>query len=182
MTMRFENNQDDFAQTYVHGNKVGNYDDENAIDDWAGKKVFVNKTIEKLASDNVEIVMKASKSALLVDLSNKPRFFRVVSAGTSDFSMYEKEDIETAKRWLQKHKLHCEFQYGGHILVKDKNVLSKDKQYKTKTFSNIEKPVAKAIGFNTHGLNIYWDDNDKNSRGICPVCNMEKINGTCDCD
>lgn len=175
--------EDKFAQTFMHGKKIGDYDDELEVEDWAGKKTFVTKTVDKLLQDkNVKAVIKSPKSALLVDLSGMPRFFRVVSAGTSDFSVYEREDIETAKSWLVKAGMYCDFQYGGHILVKDKDVLSKDKHYKTKTFSTKKAEKAKPVGFNSHRLNVYWDEADKNSRDICSICHMEKINGTCDCD
>ena len=119
---------------------------------------------------------------MLVDLSGTPRFFRVVSAGTSDFSIYERDDVETAKSWLVKAGMYCDFQYGGHILVKDKDVLSKDKHYKTKTFSTKKVEKANAIGFNSRRLNTYLDEGDKNRIDVCPVCHMEKINGTCDCN
>lgn len=175
--------EDNFAQTFMHGKKIGDYDDELKVDDWAGKKTFVTKTVYKLLQDkNVKAVIKSSKSALLVDLSGTPRFFRVVSAGTSDFSIYERDDVETAKSWLVKAGMYCDFQYGCHILVKDKEVMSKDKHYKTKTFSTKKAEKAKPVGFNSHGLNVYWDEADKNSRDICPICHMEKINGTCDCN
>lgn len=175
--------EDKFAQTFMHGKKIGDYDDELEVEDWAGKKTFVTKTVDKLLQDkNVKAVIKSPKSALLVDLSGMPRFFRVVSAGTSDFSIYERDDVETAKSWLVKAGMYCDFQYGCHILVKDKEVMSKDKHYKTKMFSTKKAEKAKPVGFNSHGLNVYWDEADKNSRDICPICHMEKINGTCDCD
>lgn len=175
--------EDKFAQTFMNGKKIGDYDDELEVEDWAGKKTFVTKTVDKLLQDkNVKAVIKSPKSALLVDLSGTPRFFRVVSAGTSDFSVYEREDIETAKNWLVKAGMYCDFQYGCHILVKDKEVMSKDKHYKTKMFSTKKAEKAKPVGFNSHGLNVYWDEADKNSRDICSICHMEKINGTCDCD
>lgn len=175
--------EDKFAQTFMHGKKIGDYDDELEVEDWAGKKTFVTKTVDKLLQDkNVKAVIKSPKSALLVDLSGMPRFFRVVSAGTSDFSVYEREDIETAKNWLVKAGMYCDFQYGCHILVKDKDVMSKDKHYKTKTFPTKKAEKAKPVGFNSHGLNVYWDEADKNSRDICSICHMEKINGTCDCN
>ena len=110
--------EDKFAQTFMHGKKIGDYDDELEVEDWAGKKTFVTKTVDKLLQDkNVKAVIKSPKSALLVDLSGMPRFFRVVSAGTSDFSVYEREDIETAKNWLVKAGMYCDFQYGCHIQV-----------------------------------------------------------------
>lgn len=175
--------EDKFAQTFMHGKKIGDYDDELEVGDWAGKKTFVTKTVDKLLQDkNVKAVIKSPKSALLVDLSGMPRFFRVVSAGTSDFSVYEREDVETAKNWLVKAGMYCDFQYGCHILVKDKEVMSKDKHYKAKTFSTKKAEKAKPVGFNSHRLNVYWDEADKNSRDVCPVCHLEKINGTCDCD
>lgn len=175
--------EDKFAQTFMHGKKIGDYDDELEVEDWAGKKTFVTKTVDKLLQDkNVKAVIKSPKSALLVDLSGTPRFFRVVSAGTSDFSVYEREDVETAKNWLVKAGMYCDFQYGCHILVKDKEVMSKDKHYKMKTFSTKKAEKAKPVGFNSHRLNVYWDEADKNSRDICSICHMEKINGTCDCD
>ena len=175
--------EDKFAQTFMHGKKIGDYDDELEVEDWAGKKTFVTKTVDKLLQDkNVKAVIKSPKSALLVDLSGMPRFFRVVSAGTSDFSVYEREDVETAKNWLIKAGMYCDFQYGCHILVKDKDVMSKDKHYKMKTFSTKKAEKAKPVGFNSHRLNVYWDEADKNSVDVCPVCHMEKINGTCDCD
>lgn len=175
--------EDNFAQTFMHGKKIGDYDDELKVDDWAGKKTFVVKTVDKLLQDKkVKAIIRGSKSALLVDLSGTPRFFRVVSAGTSDFSIYERDDVETAKSWLVKAGMHCDFQYGGHILVKDKDVLSKDKHYKTKTFSTKKVEKAKPVGFNSYGLNIYLDEDDKNRIDVCLVCHMEKINGTCDCN
>ena len=175
--------EDKFAQTFMHGKKIGDYDDELEVEDWAGKKTFVTKTVDKLLQDkNVKAVIKSPKSALLVDLSGMPRFFRVVSAGTSDFSVYEREDIETAKNWLVKAGMYCDFQYGCHILVKDKEVVSKDKHYKTKTFYTKKAEKAKPVGFNSHGLNVYLDEAHKNSIDVCPVCHMEKINGTCDCN
>lgn len=175
--------EDKFAQTFMHGKKIGDYDDELEVEDWAGKKTFVTKTVDKLLQDkNVKAVIKSPKSALLVDLSGMPRFFRVVSAGTSDFSVYEREDIETAKNWLVKAGMYCDFQYGCHILVKDKEVMSKDKHYKTKMFSTKKAEKAKPVGFNSHRLNVYLDEADKNSRDICSICHIEKIHGTCDCD
>lgn len=175
--------EDNFAQTFMHGKKIGDYDDELKVDDWAGKKTFVIKTVDKLLQDKkVKAIIRGSKSALLVDLSGTPRFFRVVSAGTSDFSIYERDDVETAKSWLVKAGMYCDFQYGGHILVKDKDVLSKDKHYKTKTFSTKKVEKAKPVGFNSYGLNTYLDESDKNRIDVCPVCHMEKINGTCDCN
>lgn len=175
--------EDNFAQTFMHGKKIGDYDDELKVDDWAGKKTFVIKTVDKLLQDKkVKAIIRGSKSALLVDLSGTPRFFRVVSAGTSDFSIYERDDVETAKSWLVKAGMYCDFQYGGHILVKDKDVLSKDKHYKTKTFSTKKVEKANAVGFNSCRLNIYLDEGDKNRIDVCPVCRMEKINGTCDCN
>lgn len=175
--------EDKFAQTFMNGKKIGDYDDELEVEDWAGKKTFVTKTVDKLLQDkNVKAVIKSPKSALLVDLSGMPRFFRVVSAGTSDFSVYEREDIETAKNWLVKAGMYCDFQYGCHILVKDKEVMSKDKHYKTKMFSTKKAEKTKPVGFNSHRLNVYLDEADKNSRDICSICHMEKINGTCDCN
>lgn len=175
--------EDNFAQTFMHGKKIGDYDDELKVDDWAGKKTFVIKTVDKLLQDKkVKAIIRGSKSALLVDLSGTPRFFRVVSAGTSDFSVYERDDVETAKSWLVKAGMYCDFQYGGHILVKDKDVLSKDKRYKTKTFSTKKAEKANAVDFNSCRLNIYLDEGDKNRIDVCPVCHMEKINGTCDCN
>ena len=175
--------EDKFAQAFVHGKKVGDYDDELKVEDWAGRKTLVIKTVDKLSQDkNVKVVIKNTKSALLVDLSKTPRFFRVVSAGTSDFSVYERDDIAIAKNWLVEADIYCDFQYGGHILVKDKDVMSKDKHYKTKTFSTKKAEKTKPIGFNSYGLNIYLNEADKNRVVVCPVCNMEKINGTCDCD
>lgn len=175
--------EDNFAQTFMHGKKIGDYDDELKVDDWAGKKTFVVKTVDKLLQDKkVKAIIRGSKSALLVDLSGTPRFFRVVSAGTSDFSIYERDDVETAKSWLVKAGMYCDFQYGGHILVKDKDVLSKDKHYKTKTFSTKKVERANAIGFNSRRLNTYLDEGDKNRIDVCLVCHMEKINGTCDCN
>lgn len=175
--------EDNFAQTFMHGKKIGDYDDELKVDDWAGKKTFVIKTVDKLLQDKkVKVIIRGSKSALLVDLSGTPRFFRVVSAGTSDFSIYERDDVETAKSWLVKASMYCDFQYGGHILVKDKDVLSKDKHYKTKTFSTKKAEKANAIGFNSRRLNTYLDEGDKNRIDVCSVCHMEKINGTCDCN
>ena len=175
--------EDKFAQTFMHGKKIGDYDDELEVEDWAGKKTFVTKTVDKLLQDkNVKAVIKSPKSALLVDLSGMPRFFRVVSAGTSDFSIYERDDVETAKSWLVKAGMYCDFQYGCHILVKDKEVMSKDKHYKTKTFSTKKAEKAKPVGFNSRRLNTYLDEGDKNRIDVCPVCHMEKINGTCDCN
>lgn len=175
--------EDNFAHTFMHGKKIGDYDDELKVDDWAGKKTFVIKTVDKLLQDKkVKVIIRGSKSALLVDLSGTPRFFRVVSAGTSDFSIYERDDVETAKSWLVKAGMYCDFQYGGHILVKDKDVLSKDKHYKTKTFSTKKAEKANAVDFNSCRLNIYLDEGDKNRIDVCPVCHMEKINGTCDCN
>ena len=165
--------EDNFAQTFMHGKKIGDYDDELKVDDWAGKKTFVIKTVDKLLQDKkVKVIIRGSKSALLVDLSGTPRFFRVVSAGTSDFSIYERDDVETAKSWLVKAGMYCDFQYGGHILVKDKDVLSKDKHYKTKTFSTKKAEKANAIGFNSCRLNTYLDEGDKNRIDVCPVCHM----------
>ena len=173
--------EDKFAQTFMHGKKIGDYDDELEVEDWAGKKTFVIKTVDKLLQDKkVKAIIRGSKSALLVDLSGTPRFFRVVSAGTGDF--YERDDVETAKSWLVKAGMYCDFQYGGHILVKDKDVLSKDKHYKTKTFSTKKVEKANAVGFNSRRLNTYLDEGDKNRIDVCPVCRMEKINGTCDCN
>lgn len=175
--------EDNFAHTFMHGKKIGDYDDELKVDDWAGKKTFVIKTVDKLLQDKkVKVIIRGFKSALLVDLSGTPRFFRVVSAGTSDFSIYERDDVETAKSWLVKAGMYCDFQYGGHILVKDKDVLSKDKHYKTKTFSTKKAEKANAVDFNSCRLNIYLDEGDKNRIDVCPVCHMEKINGTCDCN
>ena len=68
--------EDKFAQTFMHGKKIGDYDDELEVEDWAGKKTFVTKTVDKLLQDkNVKAVIKSPKSALLVDFQSRVSWY-----------------------------------------------------------------------------------------------------------
>lgn len=172
---------DEFARSYVHGKKVGDYDDELNEEQWAGDRVYVKKAVQAICSKykNVEVLVKNAKTALLVLKGDVPQFFRVVSAGTADFSMYEKSDYDRCYNWSVKHHKDV-FAYGNHILVKENNrkqLLVKDKTYKMKVFK-VKKIEEHHSLIDTHDLNVYVDE----VPDVCPVCHTVKFNGACLCN